>query len=405
MFSNCDFRHHIMVHLFNNTPCKNLPCRWQLFFVATLILSLTDSVMNAQPDMARKYVFDSLVVYRDARINNMFYYLPGDLKIATDNDGKPYFKLLLMRYTGTRIYDDQGTQRFRNLLQMRVIHTAYTSGQLKALKERLKAYVPDPELRAFPVKNLKAILICPAAGHDSNNVNTVAEQEGYFSQENDNTEKFEYWKERSFIIRLDNLSANMLWDALREQRTIMSVGFVFYSDVFNSMQTDLSGYESGAALSRLNEMIKTGNENAAADSLLDTRVVKAGAFEVIIDIEKWPDLITKVDINEQIPPDYAAVDIYCYDFHNDLRPDLAQKKIEVEATGVGGEKVILRYTFRSDTPDVYAYDMKFPYAVKINEPYRYRLTEITISGAVSRTEWTTRQSWNGILDITSKPDN
>jgi hypothetical protein len=152
-------------------------------------------------------------------------------------------------------------------------------------------------------------------------------------------------------------------------------------------------------------MIMGERKSAGKDSLLNTRIIKAGAFEVTIDTEKWPDLIAKIDINEQIPPDYAAVDVYCYDFHNNLRPDLAQKKVEIEAAGVGGEKVILRYTFRSDTPDIYAYDMKFPYAVKIDVPYRYRLTEITRSGTVTRADWKTRQSWNGILDITSKPDN
>jgi hypothetical protein len=394
-----------MVRHLNSKPYEDRSIRWRPLLILILFLFLTDGVICAQPDLARKYVLDSFVAYRDARISDLFYYLPGDLKVATDNDGKPDFKLLLMRYTGTRTYDDQGTQRFRNLLQMRIIHSTYTSEELRAVREKLKAYVPDPELRAIPVKNLKAVLICSAAGPEGNQENTVAEQEGYFSQENDNTDRNEYWKERSFIIRLDNAAANILWDALQDQQTILSVGFAFYSDVFNSLKTDLSGYGSGAATDRLNEMIRTGNENAAADSLLDTRVIKAGAFEVIIDTEKWPDLITKVDINEQIPPDYAAVDVYCYDFHNNLRPDLAQKKVEVEAAGVGGDKVTLKYTFRSDAPDIYAYDMKFPYAVKIDVPYRFRLTEITKSGVVSRTEWTTRQSWNGILDITSKPDN
>ena len=151
--------------------------------------------------------------------------------------------------------------------------------------------------------------------------------------------------------------------------------------------------------------MKTETDYARADTLLDTRVVKAGAFEVIIDTEKWPDLISKVDINEQIPPDYAAINVYCYDFNNELRQDLAQKKIEIEATGVGGGKVTLKYTFRNNTPDIYVCDLKFPYAVRIDTTYRYRVTEITTGGYINRTEWITQGSWHEILDITSKSDN
>ena len=196
------------------------------------------------------------------------------------------------------------------------------------------------------------------------------------------------------------------WDALQEQQTVLSVGFAFYSDVYNSINTDLdvSG-TSSAVRNKLNEIIKSGEENAGADSLPGARVIKSGAFEIVIDTKKWPDLVKKVDINEQIPPDYAALNLYCFDFNNGLRDDLAQKKIEIEATGVGGSKVTLKYTFRNDVPDIYAADLKFPYAVRIDVPYRYRITEITWEGAVTRSEWITSGSWHEILDITTKSES
>jgi hypothetical protein len=362
-------------------------------------------MLKAQPDMARKIVLDDFVVYRDAKVNNLFYYLPGDLQVATDNDGKPDFKLLLMRYTGTSAYDDQGSHRSRNLMQMRIIHSSIPKDVLKTVKQRLKAFAPEPELRTFPIKNLKTVLVYSVVGTSDTQESTVSEQDGYFSQENEDINKDEYWKERNFVIRLDNATANIFWDALQNQQTVLSVGFAFYSDVFNSVRTDLGISGTTGAVERLNEMMKTETENARADSLLDTRVVKAGAFEVIIDTEKWPDLISKVDINEQIPPDYAAINVYCYDFNNELRHDLSQKKIEIEATGVGGGKVTLKYTFRNDTPDIYVCDLKFPYAVRIDTTYRYRVTEITTGGSVSRTEWITKGSWHEILDITSQSDN
>ena len=369
-----------------------------------MLLYLPTDTAIAQPDMAARYVFEGIAVYRDARVLNRFYYLPGDLQVATDADGKPDFKLLLMRYTGTSAYDDQGSHRFRNLMQMRIIHKSIPEEDIKALRLRLRTVVAEPEIRPFPVRNLKTVIVYSVPGSAEEEETTVSDQESHFTQEGPEIARNEYWKERTFVARLDNAAANIFWDALQARQTILSVGFAFYSDVFNSERADLDVSGTRGALNKLNEMIETADNNARADTLLDARVIKTGAFEVIIDTEKWPDLIRKVDINEQIPPDYAALNIYCFDFNNELRIDLAQKKIEIEATGVGGRLVSIKYTFRNDTPDIYACDLKFPYAVRIDTPYRYRITEITTAGVVTRTEWITSSSWHEILDITTRPD-
>ncbi len=396
-----------MVSVSDKQYCPARPfhgCRPVSALVFLLLLFYAGTIV-AQPDMAARYVFDDDAVYRDARVLNRFYYLPGDLQVAADVEGKPDFKLLLMRYTGTSAYDDQGSHRFRNLMQMRIVHKPMPDEKLRLLRQKLRTLVAEPDLRPFPVRNLKTVIVCSVPGATENEEITVPDQESHFSQEGSETGRNEYWKERNFVTRLDNAAANIFWDALQARQTILSVGFAFYSDVYNSEKTDLDVSGTRGAVSKLNEMIKASDDNAGADTLLDTRVIKAGAFEVIIDTEKWPDLILKVDINEQIPPDYAALNVYCYDFNNELRNDLAQKKIEIEATGVGGKPVSLKYTFRHDTPDIYACDLKFPYAVRIDIPYRYRITEITTGGMVTRTEWFTSASWHEILDITTKSES
>lgn len=387
------------------TPAENLK-QWSGWrsLLAIIFFSVASGFVGAQPDMARRHTIDSIDLYRDAKISNLFYYLPGDLQIATDIDGMPDFSLLLIRYTGTEAYDDQGTQRSRNLMQMRIIHTAMSHDLLAAVKQKLRTLATNPELRPFPVKNLKAYLVCSlleAAGPEEG---SVTAHENYFSQNTNETPASEYWKERNFIVRLDNESANLFWDALEKQQTILSIGYIFFSNVINSLETDLSVSATGGAADRLNGMMQAELDDAKKDTLLDTRIIKAGAFEVVIDTERWPGLIKKIDINEQIPPDYAAINIYCYDFNNEIRMDLVQKKIEIEAMGVGKKNVTMKYTFRNDTPDIYACDLHFPYAVRIDIPYRYRITEITDGGAVTRSEWFTGESWHKILDITSRSD-
>jgi hypothetical protein len=102
-----------MISSFNKHFCPKamLKCSGLICSLTLLSISLFSFQAVAQPDMARKYVFDSVAVYRDARINTRFYYVPGDLQVAFDSDGKPDFRLLLMRYTGTTAYDDRGTNR------------------------------------------------------------------------------------------------------------------------------------------------------------------------------------------------------------------------------------------------------------------------------------------------------
>jgi hypothetical protein len=161
-------------------PVKQHPGCWLVFSFMLLLLYFFTGPVIAQPDMSGKYVFGDLAVYRDARVFNRFYYLPGDLQVATDVDGKPDFKLLLMRYTGTSAYDDQGSHRFRNLMQMRIIHKSMPEDDLRVLKQKLRTIVADPELRPFPVKNLKTVIVYSVPGTNENEENSVSDQESYF---------------------------------------------------------------------------------------------------------------------------------------------------------------------------------------------------------------------------------
>ena len=45
-----------------------------------------------------------------------------------------------------------------------------------------------------------------------------------------------------------------------------------------------------------------------------TVMVCAGAFAVTVDAQKWPELFSRVDINERTPPGYAALDVYLLRF-------------------------------------------------------------------------------------------
>jgi hypothetical protein len=94
--------------------------------------------------------------------------------------------------------------------------------------------------------------------------------------------------------------------------------------------------------------------------------------------------------------------VYCYDFNNAIRADLFAKRIEISATSVNGSEIYHTSTFKQSQPDEYAKSIRFPYAVRFDKPYKYRITEITQEGDVVSSGWIERTSWSDIIDITTK---
>ena len=135
-----------------------------------------------------------------------------------------------------------------------------------------------------------------------------------------------------------------------------------------------------------------------------TQVARVGATAIRIDAQRWPELFRRVDFNEQAPPGYAVLRLYCYDFKDGLRPELLFKKVDVEATAVGGRTVSLSTKFLRSQPDLYARSLRFELPVLLDRPYRYRVTTAQPDGTLDEGPWTERESWTQILDVTSRPD-
>ena len=131
-----------------------------------------------------------------------------------------------------------------------------------------------------------------------------------------------------------------------------------------------------------------------------TIAIRAGAFAVTVDALKWPDLFKRVDINERMPPGYAALEVYCYDFQKQ-EARIYEKRVEIEAEGVGGRPVSIQARFHRKQPDIYARSLRFPFAVRLDRPYRYRVVTILSDGQIHETPWQIRTSWTQLLDVTA----
>lgn len=364
-------------------------------FVACLVLIFKG---NAQPDAASKQVINDIIIYQDYAEKERFYYVPYGLKLITDADGKPEFKFIQMRYTGTKAYDDQGTHRFRSLLNFSVSQYTPTKKERDVIIDSLQNKgINISSLQPIPVSNIQTTLVHAADASIADSLkHTIS---GGFFENNSNPSRSINFKERDFTLRLNNEDAQLFWDSFQGNQPTLSVNYAYTAKLTNIKPDEFIAEGSEEFEERM-EGFEIEKDSVVQ---LEEVVIKSDALPIVIDTEKWPNLIKKIDINEQVPSDYAALDVYCYDFNNEIRDDLYAKRIEIKAVGVGGNDVEFKETFSSKHPDEYAKNIRFIYAVKLSEPYQYRITEIFHNGSFQRHEWETATSWHQILDITSKP--
>jgi hypothetical protein len=331
--------------------------------------------------------------------NNVVQLITYGLKLVTDKDGKPDFKFIQMRYAGTRATDDQGVFNLKSLLAFRVANHKPSRQKIDSIKQVIKLEGTSiKSLKPIAISNLKAELIHAA---DTNNIDSLSTKynDGFF-ESTDKKSTSTNWTERDFILRLNNTDAQIFWEGFQTNQPTISVNYTYSSKMFTSKSESYLASGSTDLSKELEEKYKE-NDSIPDQNILEM-VVNSGSIAIEIDTEKWPDLIKQIDINERTPAGYPVLDVYCYDFNSELNHDLYAKRIEIKAVGVNNSAVEFKYTFKNSEPDVYAKNIKFKYAIKLDQPYQYRVTKIYLDGLYQRSEWTTKASWSEILDITTK---
>lgn len=376
------------------------------FYIISLAfcMAVCGGSAKAQPVLSSVQVIQGHRVYRDMKQPVLFYYLPFDYKLVTAPDGKPEFSLLQMRYTGTRAGGDAGSAKYNNLLQFRVALDQQQQTKVADLKTALKQKYPGAELRSLPVRKFSSVLVF-AGTTDSlagDSLHIIRTNYTEATDENAGVNN-SYWNDRVVTMRLNNFDAQLVETALRNHQSAMSFSYAIYTVFSEAATEDLAVTGDKKIRKEIMDFFENEVKNQN-DSALQITMVKADVINLAVNVNDWPSAIQKVDINEKVPARYPLFDVYCYDFNNDLRPDLYLKKIEIKATSVNGSDVLSVFSFKQSQPELYAKSIRFPYAVRFDKPFYYRVTEINRDGDIVATAWKQKKEWNEILDITSPPD-
>jgi hypothetical protein len=366
--------------------------------LAGLAVLLAAPPAAAQPDLRKATVMDGLTLFPDRAQASRYYYAPGEMAIAETDGGRPEVTFLHVRYTGTAATGDRGRTVFRSVLTFRVRLAAPTAAELRDARARLRASSgrASIELRPLPVRRLDAALVFTPIDGEPDAPPTVI-PEGHFEPDAERPAKPSegYWRERTYTVGMEPRTAQVFSDALERGQVALSLGYALYADGIGPdvPLDELRG--TPALVDALRERAPAGEARP--------HLVRAGAIGLTADARRWPALVRRLDINETVPPGYAALDIYCYDFNNDLRQDLYEKQVEIEAESVTGQPVRRLVAFQRDTPDLYARTLAFSVAVRLDRPYRYRLVEVARDGTSRAGPWQTAASWHDILDVTTRP--
>ena len=416
-------------------------------FAAALLIP---TAAAAAPDLSSPHDIGGQRVYPDDAKPGLYYLPPGDLAIATDENGRPKLHFLQMRYTGTALYGNQGESGLLSTLTLGVRLDVPPEPEMRALRKAVQTFAGRQiELRPLPITSLEAVLAYAPIGKEPSELEPVGE--GYFESEDKSAARSDnrsFWRERTFTIPMNAATSELFWDLLHRQEVALSVNYAFFTRGVHSaeqVQADVQATEGEVAeklveklkdagvpiaskkgpkgvaallLERLKKQEKKEKwgqadgeeEDAKKEKKKDegppqrTQLARAGATAIRIDAGRWPELFQRVDFNEQAPPAYAVLRLYCYDFKDALRPELLFKKVDVEATAVGGRTVSLSTKFLRSQPDLYARSLRFDLPVLLDRPYRYRVTTARPDGTLDEGPWTERESWAQILDVTSRPD-
>lgn len=361
-------------------------------------------VAPAQPSVQSSTIINGQKIFKDSKKPNLYYHLPVDYKLATDASGKPFFSLIQMRYAGTNKTADAGIIKYNNIVQFKISADGAQQRKIQEAAAELKRTNPLAELRMLPVRKFYSILVFASAADRSNADTTDVINAGVSENSNEQADvNNSYWNERTVSVRLTDADAQLVETALQKNQSLLSFSYAMYA-AFAEKNT-ASGLVTGS--SKLKKKWADHFQHAANpanDTATTMLLAKADVIDLGVDIVRWPSLIQKVDINERLPARYALFDVYCYDFNNEIRADLFEKRMEIKATSVNGREIITTLTFKQSQPEIYARSIRFGYAVRFDKPFYYRVSEINHDGDMITTDWIQKEEWGALIDITSSPD-
>lgn len=357
--------------------------------------------LAAQPMLNTKTRVEGLVVFQDFKDSTLYYYIPPPLRLKMDDNGRPVFQFLAMRYTGTSCQNDQGENSFMSLAQFTIQRPLMDKNKVYQAERALRASTGGwIGLKPIPLAGIGAELVAPIGTNPDGSAQN-RRIGGVDLREQGPSE----WEEKTFTLKLDPHEAQLLIENMEKEQLAISFSYTYLADAIrgNDVSYELRGDSAAqAALGDLREDLLTDE-----DTLPKATIVYGNSLGILADVNKWPQNLKKIDVNaEGFPSGFPSVELRCYDFSDALRPDLAIKRVSLQAYTLSGQlSRPINYQFGDMNRNTIVQNVEFPVVLDMSKGYRYQITEIMEDGTMKKSNgWTEADFCEGLLDLTTDPE-
>lgn len=318
------------------------------------VLSCAGS-LAAAPDLGHYRDVAGVRIYRDHKRADTWYLTPASPHLALREDQNPAYGFDLYRYYGRQATGDKDSFWAHGVLSLTVSRLRPPQ-QVKVIRRDLQALgIKYPKLRSMPIAGADIRLLFVGQ--------SLQWQQG------------SRWSGGTFTLPLDAEAAQLLWQAV--ERGQFQVSLV--------VEEQLTGVRRG---------------DSPESKWQEESVANGWTLPVDLDRKRYPDHFRRTDLSGRMAHGYTGLDVFCFDFLENLVPGLYAKSVEV-AIPSEGRDLIETVTFRESGN--YRARIDFELARNLDQPYRIRITDVFRDGRRQVGPWQLKQG-DSLLDITAYRD-
>lgn len=365
------------------------------------LLSLTLGLSTAAfalPDLTKAIAVDNARVLGDHESSNTYYLVPKGLRIFKQVDGGPHLSLSLLQYVGSNAREDNGRFDIYSTFRIRIGLERHTSEERSVIQARLRQQLNRAvTLRDLPIDQLSANLVSSVGGE------TTLSQSRQFDEATSaltNLPVSSAWSERDLVMSFEEDEAELLERLLKQKDAGLSLAYSIGSRVWRLAEPELEGDlpefdNSVSPTSSIEEDLLGQAEHAPSASI---EVIAADAIPIRVADEFLESRIKRYFLDGSLPASYPSLVVYYYDMRNGNAEGIFLRHVEIEAAGVSGGNTRYSAFFEAERPQDYAFTVRFPYAVNLREPYRWRASDVLQTGEMRLGPWTESDNWSTIIN-------
>jgi hypothetical protein len=313
-----------------------------------LIVLLCASAALAAPDLGQFRDIAGVRVYRDHQRPDTWYLTPPPPQLVLRDDGEPDFGFDLYRYLGSQATGDRNAFWVRGILSMNISRDWEPAVTNRIRHELATDQVKRPKLRSMPIAEADIRLL--------------------FGDLDASWRQGSRWSGGQLMLPLNAELAEVLWQTAERGQTLISL----------AVDEQLAG---------LRRSEKEWQEQ---------RVPSTSTLPVTLDMNAFPGHFRRTSLGGRMVRGYTGLDVFCFDFLENLDPQLYAKAVEV-AIPTNGRDLVEELVFRED--GIYRGRIDFELSRDLDQPYRYRISRILRDGSRETGPWQEKRG-DTLLDVT-----